>query len=522
MNEVGYVKKARAIGAFTATAAIALLATAPVANAQYVPSAGPSVAEGAPGSGSFPGSFLVPGTNTSIKIGGYAKGDLQFDHGVSQNFVANAAGTAPVIAVLPLDGNIPGTAPAAGHGIHGVTHISAGESRFNIETRTPTGFGEFKTFIEGDFEGASGLQPGSNANGGNTFLLNSDSSAFRIRHAYGTLGGLLAGQYFSLFEDLAAAPETLDFGGALGVSGPLRQGQFRYVYNVGNGFTVGVSAETPQSFFFSTLQNGQAAFGTATSTLGQGDKIPDFVGAIIYNQGPGHVSFRGVIREIYDHGAGACSTNDVAIGQINGFGPCNGNAVTPASAGHASAVGWGLGVSGDYHVWGKDDLMFQVTGGRGIGRYLTNTGNEFGDAIVSIDGNSLDLIAEIGAMVAYQHWWTDNLRSNIEGSLLRAFIPNGFFPATVSNAAAAVTAGATGNVSTTAFNCALASCIATSAPGGSLGSINNRFLSGHLNLIWSPVPPVDLGVEYIWEQRRTVAGQTAQLNRSQVSAKFKF
>ena len=57
--------KSRKLSALTAlgslTAAVALLAGSPDASAQT-----------APGGGSFPGSFLVPGTNTSVKIGGFA------------------------------------------------------------------------------------------------------------------------------------------------------------------------------------------------------------------------------------------------------------------------------------------------------------------------------------------------------------------------------------------------------------------------------------------------------------------
>jgi len=438
-----------------------------------------AAAQQAPGGGSFPGSFLVPGTNTSFKVGGYAKFDYQYDFATHQDFVANGAGTAPVIAILPV----------TGARIHGDSRLSAAESRFNIETRTPTGYGELKTFIEGDFEGVSGVinQTNSGVSNSNTFQINSNRSAFALRHAYGTLGPLLAGQYFSLFEDLAAAPETLDFGGAIGVSGPLRQAQARYVFSAGNGLTLGVSAENPQTVVvsaapsaFGNATNTQPTLGSSTFGLGQGDKMPDFVGAVIWSQGPGHIAFRGVVRDLYDHN------------------PAGGTAATgvgPAGVSN-STFGWGAGVSGDYHVFGKDDIIFQVNGGKGIGRYITNTGDTQADSVISVDGSRLSAVPAYGGVLGYQHWWTDRLRSNIEGSVIYQKWERSLFAGGVTG----LIDGAT----------------------GSFGSLTRREISSHVNLIWSPVPAVDLGIEFIWEQRLIEANLSGQLVRTQTSAKFKF
>src|SRR5258708_35679364 len=50
-----------------------------------------TMAQGAPGAGAFPGSFLVPGTQTSFKIGGYVKLASAYPFGAQQT---NASGTA--------------------------------------------------------------------------------------------------------------------------------------------------------------------------------------------------------------------------------------------------------------------------------------------------------------------------------------------------------------------------------------------------------------------------------------------
>jgi hypothetical protein len=457
----------RSLALATFTAVGALLAGLSGAQAQTAPQESP-----APGAGGFPGSFLVPGTNTSLKIGGYAKVDYQYDESTDQNCNANGSCSSALVYVIPLNDNIHGAAVNPAASIHGDSHLSAAESRFNIETRTPTGYGELKTFIEGDFEGTSGVTPG------NTFELNSDRTAFSLRNAYGTLGPLLAGQYFSLFEDPAAFAETLDFGGPVGLAGPARQPQFRYVYAMPNGVTLAASLENSQTFVISTQENNvNLENGSSTFNLGQGEKTPDLVVAAIFSQGPGHIAIRAVARDLYDHGPAS----------IN-------NAVDASSA---DAFGWGVGVSGDLHILGPDDIVAQVQAGDGMGRYGSNAGEAPGDSVISANGQKLVPVREASALLGYQHFWTRTLRSNINASILQVEFPNALFQPQPGSED-------------------------PDAPTGALGSLNHRLVSSHVNLIWSPVPPVDLGIEQMWEERRTEAGQTGHIIRTQVSAKFKF
>jgi len=400
----------------------------------------------APGGGSFPGSILLPGTNTSFKIGGYVKADLTYDFSAQQNVIGGI-----LVSALPLDANVAGTVAGAGHSIHGVTQLTASESRFNIQTRTPTGYGEFKTFIEGDFTNPSGLTNGEG------FKVNSNSSGFRLRQAYGTLGPFLAGQTLSLFRDGDAESETLDFAGPI-VAGASRQPQFRYTYDAGNGLTLAGSAENPQTQVINQLGASTSSFST-----GQGDKIPDFVAAIRWTQPWGHVAFHGLARDIYDHNG-----SDAAGAAIS-----------------QSQFGWGLALTGDWQPWGKDDLVFQIAGGDGIGRY-TNVNGLVQDAVANLTTNNLQNLQIWLGELGYQHWWTDQLRSNVSGSFMHIGYPSGVLPATV------------------------------------LAVQNQSLVATYVNLIWSPIPQADLGVEYTWQERRVEDGQHGILNRVQFSSKFKF
>ena len=89
----------------------------------------------------------------------------------------------------------------------------------------------------------------------------------------------------------------------------------------------------------------------------------------------------------------------------------------------------------------------------------------------------------------YVHFWTDTLRSNVAGSLWRQ-----------SNTS-----------------------LVNNTPGGSFEEVLwQRAYTGHVNLIWSPVPQTNFGVEFMHIQGKLQDGQTGELTRVQLSAQFKF
>src|ERR1700741_4482099 len=66
-------------------------------------------AQTAPGSGSFPNSFLIPGTNTSLRVGGFVKFDAWYDFSVHGDTPAPGGGATGVnVGGIPLDNNVPG------------------------------------------------------------------------------------------------------------------------------------------------------------------------------------------------------------------------------------------------------------------------------------------------------------------------------------------------------------------------------------------------------------------------------
>ena len=410
----------------TAVSALALLSGTGVAAAQ---TAGPI------GPGSFPGSMLIPGSQTSFKIGGYVKLDYDYDFSVARTAVGGFD-----VRSIPL----PNT---AGHSVHGVSQLTASESRFNIETRTPSAYGEVKTFIEGDFTNPNGLTNSS------TFTTESNSSGFRLRQAYGTLGPFLAGQTFSTFRDTTAEPEILDIFAQVGVSGPTRVPQVRYTYDIGDGFSLIAGVENPETLFASS---GGAATNTNFGTGGI-NRLPDGVLKFRFEQGPGHLEIRGALRQLrFDNTIGINST----------------------------AVGWGVGISGHYNTFGKDQIQATFSYGDGNGRYFADNGVP--DAAINTTTGAFTSLVSYGGDLSYQHWWLRNLRTNVTGGFIHV------------------------NNESSVFS------------GANFAAQNQWFTVERINLLWSPVPMVDLGPEFIYGYRRSQGDGSQGFERLMASAKFRF
>jgi hypothetical protein len=443
-----------------------------------------SMAQGAPGAGSFPGSFLIPGTQTSFKIGGYVKLDYTYDFGAQQTNGSGTGVPALIQPFGPLDSgvlHIGGvTIPVQadpGHHIHGDSQFTAAESRFNIETRTPTPYGELKTFIEGDFSNPNGLSNSA------AFKEFTNSNGFRLRQAYGALGPFLAGQTFDLFRDAQSEGETLDFGGD-STTGRTRVPQVRYTLDFGNGLTWAMDAQEPQTNVIDAnaaapgacLPGGIGACFASPSngnltTFGkrQGDKIPDFATAIQYSAPWGHVRASGVLRDIYWH-QGIDGSND-----------------------NLSTFGWAVSFTGTFNVpIGKDTVGWEVGYGDGGGAFLAVDESSAPDAVWTGGAHrTLRTIKSGLAAVNYTHYWTDTLRTNVTGSYFQQ-----------QNRASDF-----GGNSTEVFNF--------------LNEQKSAY-TVHVNLIWSPVPQTNFGVEFIRVQGKLQDGQTSQGSRLQASAQFKF
>ncbi|HEV2099025.1 MAG TPA: DcaP family trimeric outer membrane transporter, partial [Stellaceae bacterium] len=255
------------------------------AQAQQPPAPG-GVSGGGPGSaygtkpisgqsiagGSFPRSFLIPGTDTSIRVGGFvditALDFLQGGGAIPGSNNSSNSGQNGNLHSIPVgEAFIPGAGktgivPQAANASkgNGVFTFSPQQTRFNVETRTPTAWGESRTFFEFDWSGCNSFSCQSLQQGGG------NSMVPRLRYAYGTLGGFLAGQAISNFSDADADTESLEFGGTMGSTGGYRVPQVRYTLAGPYGSAFSIAAEQP--FTSVALPGGPMSSDLATSGTG--------------------------------------------------------------------------------------------------------------------------------------------------------------------------------------------------------------------------------------------------------------
>jgi hypothetical protein len=320
----------------------------------------PKRADGAVTAGATPGSFKLPNSNTSVTLGGYVKLDAVYTD--------PSAGVDSASDLLLQPSSIP-VGPAAGNNERKQVKLGARESRLFLRTSTPTAYGDLVTHFETDLYGADGNESVSNSHG------------LRLRHAYGSLGGLLAGQTWTNFMYVPALPETLDFGGPVGQIFD-RQAQIRWTQPFAGTSALAsgqwsIALENPESVV--TLVDG-------TSFRADDDRVPDLTGQILFNTAVGKIALSALARQI----------------RIDAKAP----AVTD------QAWGGALSVAGVVPSFGRDDFRFLVSAGNAIGRYSDGF---LPDGIVGTDGR-LHLPRHFGWYAAYRHFWSDRLRSSLVAS----------------------------------------------------------------------------------------------------------
>jgi len=397
--------------------------------------------------GSQPRSWKLPGTNTSMRIGGYVKLDLIVN--LNAISASSSLDDGSRVARAQIDGT-----PAARR--QGNVRLHARQSRFFIRTWTPTEWGRLDTRIEGDFFGAGGNQ------------LISNSHSFRLRHAYGRLGPLLAGQtYTNLFQGYGY-PETVETGSPGGKIFA-RQGQVRYTHRIGSATRLAISVENPETGSTTgpgaeiVVLGGIPGSLVAGSTLGANDPMPVFALHLNHRHPKGAYGIVLGLRRLHiDNGAGV---DDAAFGWI-----------VQLAGRHAFHRRFSIG--GNFYV-GKGF-------GRGVSHWDTSAVLRPAPAATA----KLRTVFGVGGSVWAQMRWTPTLRSNVIYS--RSFID--IVGAAGGKAALPEAAG-----------------------------LNRDLWRAIVNLIWSPVGnSVDIGVEYSHGFRGTINGANGKLHRIQASMRVRF
>ena len=323
---------------------------------------------GASGAALADKGFKIPDSDTTVTAGGYVKLDaIWSDHSAGVGSVGDQQ----------LNINLVPVGPTAGQHKNDQVTLHARQTRLWLGTSTPTAYGDLTTYVEGDFFGADGNETATNSNG------------LRIRHAYGTLGNFLAGQFWTNFFMEQAYAETLDFGGPVGEIF-VRQAQVRWTEKLGRG-EWSVSAENPESLF--------AIPGSATPFRSDSDHAPDLTGRLKFGLGRGTYSLGLLARNIHIDSAAAPAATD-------------------------GKWGGALAFAGIVPTLGRDDLRFDLNLGNAIGRYQVP--GFLPDGYLDANG-AVHLARQQSGFFAYRHFWSPTLRSTLEVSATSSNPPPGTF-----------------------------------------------------------------------------------------------
>ena len=301
----------------------------------------------------FIGAWRLPGTESAMRIGGYV----------------NLAVVNSFDPVLIPDRFITGSIPPSDQDVAGAksgTEVTASQTRLNLEVRQHTSSGILRAFVEGDFEGRG--------------------DTFRLRHAFGQFRWMLAGKTWTTFMDTNSTPEGVDFEGINGQV-LVRQPQVRIFPKFGENMSFKFALENPET----DVVNGTGVKGRS-DLIASVDRVP--LGSL--GSWNSRVGF--IVRDLQAQN----TTGDDGPGGEDDAG--SGGEDLPT----ATEFGWGVTTSGRVPVtkWGEDDfLLWQLTYGKGIGRYVSDLGTiGGGDAVFDEDGK-LHALPVFAGFVSYQHLW---------------------------------------------------------------------------------------------------------------------
>jgi len=141
------------------------------------------------------------------------------------------------------------------------------------------------------------------------------------------------------------------------------------------------------------------------------------------------------------------------------------------------AFGGAIHAGGRIKTFGRDNLRFGLSYGNALGRYVALNGFNAG----SIDSQGrISLHTISNGHLAYQHWWNESLRSSFAYSQTQSDNDLSIVP------------------------------------------VNKKLSSYHLNLLWSPLSAVTLGLEYIHAMRTLENGLEGELDRFHFAASYNF
>ncbi|WP_413291334.1 DcaP family trimeric outer membrane transporter [Bdellovibrio sp. HCB337] len=253
-------------------------------------------------------------------------------------------------------------------GSDGQASVSGKQSRLGVQASLPVDGKPLYTKFEFDFFGV-GVDEGK--------------TTPRFRHAYGQWGNWLGGQTNSLFMDIDAFPNIIDYWGPTGMVF-YRTPQIRWTPMQSDNSHFAVAIEIPgNSVDFGGVDAALAA------NMRADEKTPDITAQWRMGGGWGHVQLAGIARTVgFD-----------SVGTVDN---------EPSD----HKTGWGVDLTTNIKFAGKNKLILGVVSGEGISNYMNDGGMD-----MSFEGTPTAPTAKLtpltGYIAYYDHYWSDQWSSSI-------------------------------------------------------------------------------------------------------------
>ena len=339
-------------------------------------------------------------------------------------------------------------------GSDGQTILSVRQSRLGVRADGEIAGRDYEARVEFDLFGVG-------ADAGQT--------TFRLRHAYGSWGPILAGQTNTLWMDIDLFPNIVEYWGPPGMVF-LRNPQVRFTFLDNDNWRAAVALELPSD----DIDPGAIRLidPELATNLRSNEELPDLTAMVRYGGDWGHILIGGIARKI-------------------GFDTVG----TPDNEPTGSEFGWGVNAAGVFK-WSIATFRLGVVYGEGIATYMNDGGMDLAPSAALIpvppifpppplpplnqilEAEAVPLLG-ITAYIDFQ--WTDELSSAI-----------GYSFTEVDN---------TNFQEATAFH------------KGEYASVN---------LLWAPDPRILTGGELQWGRRTDNDGAQGDDLRIQFSFKLSF
>jgi hypothetical protein len=265
------------------------------------------------------------------------------------------------------------------YGTDGNVFFGVRQTRFGVKSSTQTGLGELFTQFEWEMFG-TGVDAGQ--------------TTLRLRHAYGELGCIGVGQYWSPFMDIDVFPNSIEYWGPNGMVF-FRNVQFRYMPIKGD-----------TRLTFALERPGASADGGVYSEILQQQNIrsqfplPDLSAEYRYGQSWGYVELAGILRYIkwVDQNDNEYDLSD-------------------------EALGWGLNLSSNLKITKNDVLRLSFVYGEGIQNYMNDAPVDIGikdntdanDPEKPIKGVPIPMMSAVAFL---DHNWNEKFSTSLGYSFL--------------------------------------------------------------------------------------------------------